>query len=114
MTPDPAWPAIALSVIQAADAVLCAIPLDFVTRCLDDVGLSTRHRRLLPPLKAAAALGLLAGLWVPHLAAVTAACLTFYFALAVGAHVRANDIGRNMASATILLGASGTVLALSI
>lgn len=114
MTPDPAWPAIGLGVVQAADAVFCAMPLDFVVKCLDDVGLRTRFRRLLPAIKAAAALGLLAGLWIPYLAAVTAACLTAYFALAVGAHVRANDIGRNMASATILLGASSTVLALSI
>jgi hypothetical protein len=92
-----------LALVQLTDAVFCAIPLGFVTRCLDDVRLPTRYRSALPVLKVAAASGLTAGLWVDHLGAVTAACLVAYFVLAVAAHLRVRDIGRNMFNASLLL-----------
>lgn len=104
----------ALAIVQATDAVFCAVPLPFVTRCLDGVGLPARYRPLLAPIKAAATIGLAAGIWVPYLAAITSACLVVYFSLAVGAHVRARDIGRNMVNAGALLAASAAVLGISI
>ena len=114
MTPNPIWPALVLAVIQAADAMFCAVPLRFVTECLNDVGLPDRYRPALPPIKAAAATGLLVGVWVPYLAAITSACLVVYFVLAVGAHLRARDIGRNMVNASALLVFSAVVVGGSI
>jgi hypothetical protein len=104
--PDPVWVAPALAAFQFADAAFCVKPLGFVARCLDDVGFPRRYWHVFTPIKAAGGVGLLAGLWVPHLGAVTAACLVVYFVLAVTAHLRAGDIGRNAASAALLLLAS--------
>jgi hypothetical protein len=70
--PEPVWAAPALAAIQLADAVFCAVPLRFVTECLDDVRLPHRIRPLLPVLKVGAAAGLTVGLWVEHLGAITA------------------------------------------
>ncbi len=111
MIPEPVWPAVVLAAVQLGDAVFCAIPLRFVTSCLDDVGLPPRYRPLLAPLKLAAAVGLVAGLWLDHLGALSALGLTAYFTLAVGAHVRARDLGRNASNAAVLLGLSAWVLA---
>jgi hypothetical protein len=108
--PEPVWAAPVLAVIQLADAAFCAVPLRFVTECLDDVRLPHRVRPLLPFLKVAAAIGLTAGLWVEYLGAVTAFCVTAYFVLAVGAHIRVRDFGRNIFNATVLLGFSAYVL----
>jgi hypothetical protein len=94
------------ALVQLADADFCAIPLRYVTECLDDVGLPARYRPLLPVAKVAATVGLIAGLWIDHLGAVTAACVAAYFALVVAAHVRVGDIGRNMFNASVLLGFS--------
>jgi hypothetical protein len=95
-----------LAAFQFADAAFSVKPLWFVERCLDDVRFPRRHWRVFTPIKAAAGVGLLAGLWIPHVGAVTAACLVVYFVLAVAAHVRVRDVGRNLASATLLLIAS--------
>lgn len=102
MIPEPVWAAPVLAVIQLADAAFCAVPLRFVTECLDDVRLPHRIRPLLPVLKLAAAAGLTAGLWVEHVGATTALCVTVYFTLAVGAHIRVRDFGRNIFNATVL------------
>ena len=109
MIPEPVWPAPVVAAVQLADAVFCAIPTGFVTRCLDDVGLPLRYRPFLPVLKFGAAAGLLAGLWIEYLGAVTAAGLILYFILAVAAHIRARDIGRNMLNASVILAFSAFV-----
>lgn len=44
----------------------------------------------------AAVAGLIAGLWIPYLAAVTCAALIAYFVIAIGMHVAARDLGRNL------------------
>jgi hypothetical protein len=36
----------------------------------------------------AATAGLIGGLWIEYLGAITATCVVVYFALAVGAHIR--------------------------
>ena len=107
--PDPVWPTLVLAAVQLADAVFCAIPTGFVTRCLDDVGLPLRFRPFLPALKFGAAAGLVAGLWIDYLGAVTAAGLILYFILAVAAHIRVRDIGRNMLNASVILAFSAFV-----
>lgn len=91
-----AWPVVGLAAVQVVDAVLCRRPAPFIARCLDDVHFARRWWPVLTPLKSAAAAGLVAGVWWPPLAAATAGCLVAYFVVAIGAHVRARDFGRNL------------------
>jgi hypothetical protein len=110
MIPDPVWAAPALAAFELADAAFSRKPLWFVVDCLEDVRFPRRYWGVFTPIKAAAGVGLLAGLWIPYLGAATAAALVVYFVLAVGSHLRVGDIGRNLLSATFLLGASLFVL----
>lgn len=80
-----------LAAFQAADAVACAIPLPVIAKTLDNLGIPQDIRWLLPASKAASVIGLLSASRVPALARLTTAMLTLYFALAVGAHLRARD-----------------------
>ena len=109
MIPDPVWAAPVLAAFQFADAAFSRRPLWFVRQCLEDVRFPRRYWGIFTPIKAAAGAGLLAGLWLPYLGAVTAAAMVVYFVLAVGSHLRVGDIGRNLGSATFLLGASAFV-----
>jgi DoxX-like family len=81
----------ALAAFQAGDAVACAIPLSPIVKTLDNLGIPQDIRWLLPASKAASVIGLLAASRIPALARLTTAMLTLYFALAVGAHLRAHD-----------------------
>lgn len=94
---------VALAALQAGDAVACAIPLQAITDSLDRVGLPPRARRVLPPVKAASAVGLLAAGRYPALGRLTTFMLTVYFALALGAHIRVKDKPVNAAPAAALL-----------
>ncbi|WP_114560079.1 DoxX family protein [Desertihabitans aurantiacus] len=94
--PDPVWPVVVLALVQLGDAVICLRPLPFVARCLADVGFPRRWWWVLPPLKSAAALGLVAGIWMPWLGLVTTVGLVLYFVVAITMHVRARDLGRNL------------------
>jgi hypothetical protein len=94
---------------QAGDAVICAIPIQTVTECLDDVGFPTQNRWIFAVIKAASAVGLLSVWRYPALARLTTFMLAVYFVLAVGAHVRARDFGRNAAAATTLLAIYGAM-----
>lgn len=108
---NPWWPLAVLAVIQAGDAVLCCRPVRFVAECLEDVRFPRRFWRLLPPLKLAAATGLVLGIWVPPLALLTAAALVAYFLVAIGMHLRARDLGRNLfVNATGMLAVCAAVL----
>ena len=60
---------------------------------------------VLPPIKIAAGVGLVAGIWVPLLGLVTSFALVAYFVVALGAHVRVRDVGR-----TLFLNASPMLL----
>jgi hypothetical protein len=80
-----------LAAFQAGDAVASAIPLPFIAKILDDLGVPPRIRLVIPVAKAAAAVGLLSVIRFPRLARLTTAVLTLYFVLAVGAHIRARD-----------------------
>ncbi|MEZ0366454.1 DoxX family protein [Mycobacterium sp. pUA109] len=81
----------ALAAFQAGDAVACAIPVSYITKTLDTLGVPENIRWVLPASKAASVVGLLAASRFPVLARVTTAMLTLYFVLAVGAHIRAKD-----------------------
>jgi hypothetical protein len=105
MIPDPIWPVVVLAVIQLADGVMCLKPVGFIAQCLENVRFPRRFWRWLSPLKFAAALGLLAGIWIPYLGVVTATALVLYFVVAVSMHVRARDLGRDL-----FLNATGMLL----
>jgi len=92
-----------LAAFQAADAVACAAQVPPIKKSLDAVGCPDNVRRVLPMVKSAAAVGLLSVRWFPRLARLTTAMLTLYFALAVGAHVRARDKVVNALPAAALL-----------
>ena len=80
-----------LAAFQAVDAVACAIPVPVIAKTLDALGIPQDIRWLLPASKAASVVGLLSASRIPALARLTTAMLTLYFALAVGAHLRARD-----------------------
>jgi hypothetical protein len=76
----------ALAAVQAADGVACAIPVPYITKVLDQLGVPLNIRWILPVTKAASVIGLLSASRIPALARLTTAMLTVYFVLAVGAH----------------------------
>jgi hypothetical protein len=94
--PEPSWPVVVLALVTAGDAALCIGPVRFVAECWRDVGFPERWWWTAKWVKAAAATGLVAGLWVPHLGGVTSAALVLYFVVAITFHVRARDFGRNL------------------
>ncbi|WP_412515438.1 DoxX family protein [Actinomadura madurae] len=92
----PWWPLAGLAAIQLGDAAMCLKPAGFIRACLTDVRFPRRYWRLLPVLKTAAAVGLMAGIWIEPLAVITAAALVAYFLVAIIFHIRARDFGRNL------------------
>ncbi|KUI00992.1 DoxX family protein [Mycobacterium sp. IS-3022] len=100
-----------LAAAQAADAAICVQPVPYVAKCLDDVKYPQQNRWIFPVVKAASAVGLLAGTRMPWLAKLTLVMLTVYFTLAVGAHIRARDFGLNAAAASSLLALYGALAA---
>jgi hypothetical protein len=104
----------ALGGFMALDAVIYAIPLPFVTEALDTLDFPREYRWIFPPIKAAAAVGLLAARRFPALGRLTTAMLTLYFALAVGSHVRARDFkpSGGIGAAGLFLATFGAMTAL--
>lgn len=94
--PDPVWPVVVLAAITALDAALSWRPVRFVAECWDAVRFPRRLWWMLAPIKAAAVLGLVAGIWIPWLGLVTCGTLVAYFVVAIAMHVRARDLGRNL------------------
>jgi hypothetical protein len=94
--PDPIWPVLVLALIQVADGLMCLKPVDFVASCLTNVRFPRRFWVVLSPLKFAAALGLVGGIWIPGLGLVTSVALVLYFVVAVSMHIRARDLGRDL------------------
>lgn len=96
LLPDPVWPVVVLAVIQLVDGLVCLKPIPPIARCFGDVGFPRRLWWLFPVVKFAAVIGLVLGIWLPGLGLVTSIALVVYFLLAIGAHVRARDFGRNL------------------
>lgn len=95
----------AFAVFQAADAVACAIPLKAITEAFDRVEFPVKYRWIFPVIKGASAAGLALGVKFPPLARLALVLLAAYFAVAIGAHVRAKDSAVNAAPAALLFGA---------
>lgn len=96
MFPDPVWPVVVLALIQLVDGVLCLRPIPFIAQCLTNVWFPRRLWWLLSPIKFAAVLGLVAGIWIPYLGVVTTVALIAYFVIAATMHVLSRDIGRDL------------------
>jgi hypothetical protein len=94
--PDPVWPVVLLALTQLVDAALCLQPVPFIAQCFEVVGWPRRLWWLMPPIKVAAACGLIIGIWVPYLGAITCVALVLYFLTAIALHIRARDFGRNL------------------
>ncbi|MEU0485738.1 DoxX family protein [Streptosporangium sp. NPDC006013] len=94
--PDPVWPVVVLAIIQAGDAVMCIKPVPFIAQCFENVNWPRRYWWIMPPLKFAAAAGLILGIWLPYLGAATCAALVLYFMVAIAMHIAARDFGRNL------------------
>lgn len=103
MDADPIWPVLVLVVIQAGDAVACALPLPAIAAALDRIDCPVSIRRVLPVVKAASAAGLAIGLWVTAIGLATIAALVVYFVIAIAFHVRAHDTVRNTVAAAGML-----------
>ncbi|MEV8403607.1 DoxX family protein [Streptomyces niveus] len=94
--PDPVWPVVVLALIQVGDGILCMGPVRFVRECFEGVKFPREWWWVTAPVKFAAAVGLILGVWVPVLGGVTVWALVAYFLVAVFIHVRARDFGRNL------------------
>jgi hypothetical protein len=98
-----------LAAVQAGDAVLCAIPIPPITKVFDDLGVPMNLRRIIPPVKAASAIGLFSVNRFPRLARLTTAMLTVYFVVAVSFHVKAKDWSPALVAALSFLGLYGAM-----
>ena len=96
LLPDPIWPVFLLAAVTFVDGVLCIKPVRFIAQCFEDVHWPRKHWWMMSPIKFAAATGLIAGIWIPGLAALTTLCLVLYFLVAIAFHIRARDFGRNL------------------
>ncbi|UNX54424.1 DoxX family protein [Georgenia sp. TF02-10] len=96
LLPDPVWPVVVLAVVSAVDGALCIKPAAFIARCFEDVGWPRSRWWMMAPIKFAAAVGLIAGIWLPGLGFLTSLCLVAYFVVAISFHVRARDFGRTL------------------
>jgi hypothetical protein len=94
--PDPVWPVAALAAIQLVDGAMSFRPVPFIAKCFDDVGFPREWWWIFTPIKVAAAVGLVAGIWIPYLGVITTIALVLYFVVAIGFHIRARDFGRNL------------------
>ncbi len=101
----------AMAGFQAFDAAISVQPIPPIAKALDAVDFPQDGRWIFPVVKGASAIGLVGGIRFPWLAKLTLVMLTIYFTLAVGAHVRARDMGRNAAGASALLVLYGALTA---
>jgi hypothetical protein len=99
----------ALAAMQAGDAVACGRQLPPIEKALDDVHLAQELRPVLPIVKGASAIGLLAVYRFPALARLTTFMCTIYFVLAVAFHVRAKDWSPGLVAAASFLGLFGAM-----
>jgi DoxX-like family len=82
---------VGLAIFQVVDAIANAIPRRYVEAHLDHLGVPRDLRPLLPVIKVTSALGLLVGLKMHRVGAVTSAGLLRYYAAAAGFHLLADD-----------------------
>jgi hypothetical protein len=101
---------VVLSIVLAVLCLTSAIA-DFrlvpqVVQAVERLGFPTRIVPALGLAKAVAAIGLLIGLGLDLLGTFTALCLSLYFVVAVGAHLRVKDAVSETLPALVMLGLS--------
>lgn len=103
--------AVVLASVQLIDVLGNAVvPREYVDAHLDHLQVPRRLRPLLSPIKLTSSAGLLAGLEMPRLGALTAAASCGYYAIAVRYHVRAGDHPVLCVPAALLGGAAAVTL----
>ena len=98
-----------LAAFQVVDAVGGMIPRRFVEAHLDHLGVPNVLRPALPVIKLTTAAGLLAGVRMPRIGAVTSAALVAYYAAAARFHLLAGD-HPVLAAPAALCGAGAAVI----
>lgn len=93
----------ALGVFEAGDAVASAIPIPYVARTMDRLGIRPAVRRLIPVAKAAVAFGLLSVFRFPRLARLTTGAVAGYFTVALTLRIRARDRAVDIVPSALLL-----------
>jgi|GEM_PF-1237906 len=83
--------AIALIVVLAADAIVCAIPIDYIKNDLERLGCTPTEMKIIPAVKFLAVAGLIIGLWTPWLGALACIGMLIYFGFAFWYHYQAGD-----------------------
>jgi hypothetical protein len=101
---------VVLSIVLAVLCLTSALA-DFrlvpqVVQAVERLGFPTRIVPALGLAKAVAAVGLLIGLGLDRLGTFTALCLSLYFVVAVGAHLRVRDAASETLPALVMLGLS--------
>lgn len=101
---------VVLSIVLAVLCLTSALA-DFrlvpqVVQAVERLGFPTRIVPALGLAKAVAAVGLLIGLGLDRLGSFTALCLSLYFVVAVGAHLRVKDAASETLPAVVMLGLS--------
>lgn len=94
--------AIVLAVVCVGSAVADFTSLPRIVESMERLRMPVRLIPALGVAKIAGAVGLVAGFGNDALGAYAAACLSVYFLLAVGLHLRARDTAANTAPATVL------------
>ena len=93
-----------LLAVQVGDAVACAIPLTIIRNDLTRLGCPPALQRAIPVVKAASAVGLVAGRRNPRIGRLTTDALVGYFVCALAAHGRVRDPAWRWAAASGMLG----------
>jgi DoxX-like family len=93
-----------LVAVQLADAILNAIPTQWLRDDLDHLGFPYELRFVFPVIKTASAAGLALGMKRPAVGRATAAALIAYFVIAMRFHARAGDGPLKFLPAAAMLG----------
>ncbi len=95
-----------LAVIVALVCLVSAVAdfkvLPQIVETMERLRMPTRIIPALGLMKVAGALGLLIGIWLDALGSYAAFCLSIYFLVAVGLHLRARDTAAQTAPAAVL------------
>lgn len=94
LTPDLWWPPAILALVLFGDAVMSLRPPGFIRDCLDGVRFPREWWWTLIVIKVLAALGLIAGIWLPGVAFAANVGVIVYFICAAAAHIRARFMGQ--------------------
>ena len=94
LLPDAWWPTALLALVLLVDAAMSVRPPAFIRDCLDGVDFPRDWWRILIVIKSLAAVGLVAGIWIPGVAFSTTVAVIVYFCSAAAAHLRARNTGQ--------------------